>query len=70
MLKKQLVLLLTLLVVVPLAQVVMAQEAPAKAKEARWEGRIHSSDKDKSILTVRRSGGNVERTEREQLYPW
>ena len=62
MLKKQLVLLLALLVVVPLAQVVNAQEAPAKMKEARWEGRIQRSDKDKSTLTVRKSGGNFETT--------
>lgn len=60
MLKKQLVLLLALLVIVPLTQVVIAQEAPAK--EARWEGRIQRSDKDKSTLTVRKSGASVERT--------
>jgi hypothetical protein len=62
MLKKQFGLLLALLVVVPLAQVVIAQEAPAKMKEARWEGRIATSDKDKSMLRVRKSGGNFERT--------
>ena len=59
MLKKQLVLLLALLVIVP-AQIVIAQEAPAK--ESRWEGRIQRSDKDKSTLTVRKSGAHVERT--------
>ncbi|HKU24000.1 MAG TPA: hypothetical protein VJQ54_00945 [Candidatus Sulfotelmatobacter sp.] len=62
MLKKQLSLLLAVLVLVPLAQVVIAQQAPAKGKEARWEGRIQRSDKDNSTLTVRKSGGNFETT--------
>ena len=62
MLKKRVVLLLTLLAAVPLARVVIAQEAPAKAKEARWEGRVQRSDKGNSTLTVRKSLGNLERT--------
>jgi hypothetical protein len=31
-------------------------------KEARWEGRVERSDKDKSTFTIRKSGGIVERT--------
>jgi hypothetical protein len=60
MFKKQVGLLFALLLIVPLAQVVFAQEAPAK--ETRWEGRVQRSDKDKSMLTVRKSGGNFEKT--------
>ncbi len=37
-----------------------AKEKPAK--EARWEGIIVRSDKDKMILTVRPRGGTEERT--------
>jgi hypothetical protein len=65
MLKKQLTLLFALVLAFPLATTMFAQEAPAKAKEAkpaRWEGRVERSDKDKSTLTVRKSGENVERT--------
>ncbi len=63
MVKKLLVLLTTFVLAFPLATTVFAQEAPAKAekKEARWEGVITRSDKDKSILTVRQRGSNVEK---------
>jgi hypothetical protein len=61
MLKKRLTLLFALLLALPMAKAVFAQDA-AKAKEARWEGRVERSDKDKSTLTVRKSGGAAERT--------
>lgn len=54
--------LLALMLMVPLAQLVLAQEAPAGAKEARWEGKVQSSNKDKSMLRVRKSDGNFEKT--------
>jgi hypothetical protein len=59
MMKKLLVLLFAFVVAIPLASAVFAQEAPAKAKEARWEGRILRSDK--STLTVRKAGSSAER---------
>jgi len=62
MLKKQLGLLFALVLTLSLAGAVFAQKAPAKAKEARWEGRIERSDKASSSLTVRKSGGSVEKT--------
>src|SRR5580700_7187062 len=65
MLKKQIILLLGLVLTLPLAMAVSAQEAPAKAKEARWEGNIVRSSKDNSTLTVRKvgaMGANDERT--------
>jgi len=61
MLKKQLGLLFALMLLLPLASAVFAQDA-AKTKEARWEGRVERSDKDKGTLTVRKSGGSAERT--------
>jgi hypothetical protein len=61
MLKKRLTLLFALLFALPMAKAVFAQDA-AKAKETRWEGRVERSDKDKSTLTVRKSGGAAERT--------
>ena len=60
MLKKMAV-LFALVLIFPLAKAAFAQDA-AKSKEARWEGRIVRSDKDKSTLTVRKSGGNAEKT--------
>lgn len=62
MLKKQLGLLFALVFIFPLATAVFAQEAPAKAKQARWEGRIERSSKEQSSLTVRQSGSSVEKT--------
>ena len=63
MLKRQLGLLFSLVLIFPLAQAVLAQEAaPAKAKEDSWEGRILRSSKDDSSLTVQKEGGSVERT--------
>lgn len=61
MLKKRLTLLFAVLFALPMAAAVYAQDA-AKTKEARWEGRVERSDKDKSTLTVRKSGGAAERT--------
>ena len=62
MLKKQLTLLFALVLTFPLAAVVFGQEAPAKPKEARWEGRVERSSKEQSSLTVRKSGSSVEKT--------
>ena len=63
MLKKQLTLLFALVLTFPLAAVVFGQQAPAKSKEQRFEGRIERSSKENSTLTVRKVGsGNDERT--------
>jgi len=65
MLKKILVLLLASVLAFPLVTAVFAQDAPAKekmAKEARWEGHVVRSSKDKSTLTVRKVGSSDERT--------
>jgi hypothetical protein len=61
MLKKQLTLLFALVLTFPLATAVFAQQAPAKPKEARWEGKIVRSSKEHSTLTIR-NDSNVERT--------
>jgi hypothetical protein len=65
MVKKQLTLLFALVLTLPLAVVVFAHQAaaPAKAaKEARWEGRVVRMSKADSTLTVRKSGGSIEKT--------
>jgi hypothetical protein len=63
MLKKLLIPLFVSVVVLPLASMVLAQDAPAKAKEARWEGRVIRSSKADSNLVVRKGGSsNDERT--------
>jgi hypothetical protein len=60
--KKRLGLLFALALIFPLARTGFAQEAAAKSKEARWEGRIERSSKSDSSLTVRKSGSSLERT--------
>jgi hypothetical protein len=62
MLKKQFSLLFGLVLTFPLATAVFAQEAPAKSKGARWEGRVERSSKEQSSLTVRKAGGSAEKT--------
>jgi len=64
MVKKQLILLFALVLTFPLAAVVLAHQAaaPAKAKEARWEGRVVLIDKAGSSLKVRKVGGTLEKT--------
>jgi hypothetical protein len=62
MLKKQLTLLFGLVLAVPLATAVRAQEAPAKSKEARWEGTVLTTSKEQSSLTVRQAGSNLQKT--------
>jgi hypothetical protein len=62
MLKKQLTLLFALILAFPLATAVFGQEDAGKSKEARWEGRIERSSKEKSSLTVRQSGSTLEKT--------
>ena len=61
MLKKQLTLLFALVLTFPLAAV-FAQKAAAQPKEARWEGKIVRSNKEKSTLTVRKAGSSLEKT--------
>src|ERR1700674_5155808 len=61
MLKKQTTLLFALVLTFLLAAV-FAHQAPAQAKEARWEGRVIRISKENSSLTVRKSGGSLEKT--------
>jgi hypothetical protein len=61
MLKKQLTLLFASVLTFPLTTAVFAQEA-AKPKEARWEGRVETTSKEHSTLTVRQVGGSVQKT--------
>jgi hypothetical protein len=61
MLKKQLTLLFALVLTFPLAMAVFGQKAPAKPKEARWEGRVQRSSKEQSSLTIRKAGSNLEK---------
>ncbi|PYV97599.1 MAG: hypothetical protein DMG89_13790 [Acidobacteria bacterium] len=69
MVKKLFTLLCGSLVAFSLSTVIFAQEAPTQekkmdkvAKEARWEGEVVRGSPDKSTLTVRKSGSNLERT--------
>lgn len=65
--KKVAVALLAVIAVAGLALSVAAQDqmkAEKAMKQARWEGTITRSDKDASTLTVRKSGGNIEKVER------
>lgn len=64
MLKKQLTLLFALVLTFPLAAVVFGQQAPAKSKskEARWEGRVETTSKEHSTLTVRKVGRSIQKT--------
>jgi hypothetical protein len=64
MVKKQVTLLFALVLTFPLAAVVFAHQESAKKapKEARWEGRVVRTSKADSSLTVRKSGGNLEKT--------
>ena len=61
MLKKQLTLLIALVLTFPLAAV-FAQQAPAQPKQTRSEGIIIRSSKADSSLTVRKAGSSVEQT--------
>lgn len=60
MLKKEFTLLFALVVTVALAIAVPAQEPPAKAKDARWEGNVIRLSKDDSTLTVRKVGSTTD----------
>jgi hypothetical protein len=60
MAKKLLALFFTSVLTCSLSTVVLAQEAPAKAKaakESRWHGTVIRSNPDKSTLTVRNDEG-------------
>jgi len=61
MLKKQLTLLFASVLTFPLTTAVFGQEA-AKPKEARWEGRVETTSKEHSTLTVRKVGGSIQKT--------
>jgi hypothetical protein len=60
MVKKQITLLFALVLTLPLAVVVLAHQDAAK--EVRWEGRVIRTSKADSTLTVRKSGGSIEKT--------
>jgi hypothetical protein len=64
MVKKQVSLLFALVLTFPLAAVVFAHQAaaPAKAKESRFEGRVEMINKADSTLTLRKVGGNLQKT--------
>jgi hypothetical protein len=58
-----------LVVTLSFSSAMFSQENPAQekkmdtsAKEVRWEGSVVRSSPDKSTLTVRKSGSNLERT--------
>jgi hypothetical protein len=53
MLKNLVTLLLASVLAFPLVTAVFAQPVPAQEKEARWEGNIIRSNKEKSTITVR-----------------
>ena len=61
MLKKQLTLLFASVLTFPLATAVFSQKAPAKPKEARWEGMVQRSNKEQSSLTVRQTSSSAEK---------
>jgi hypothetical protein len=60
MLKRVLALLFASMLAFPLGSAALSQTAPEQSKEARWEGNVIRSSKDKSTLTVR--GANSEET--------
>jgi hypothetical protein len=68
MLNKLFTLLCASVIAFSLSTAAFAQETPdqqkmeKKGKEARWEGELVRSSPDKSTLTVRKVGSNVERT--------
>jgi hypothetical protein len=62
MVKKQLTLLFALVLTFPLAVVVFAHQAAAPAKEVLFEGRVVRTSKENSNLTLRKSGGSLEKT--------
>jgi hypothetical protein len=64
MAKKVLTLLFTSVLAFPLSTLAVAQEAPAQekaGKESRLEGFVVRISQDKSTLTVRKAGSNVEK---------
>ena len=61
MLKKQLTLLFALVLTFSLAAV-LAQQVLAQAKLMTFEGRVIRLNKDNSTLTLRKSGGSLEKT--------
>jgi hypothetical protein len=61
MLKKQVTLLMALVLTIPLLTVAFARQAAAQEKEGRWEGRVVRSSKDHSTLTVRNADSNLEK---------
>jgi len=69
MLKRLFTLFLGFVIALSLPAVVFAQEPAAqdkkmdkKAKESRWEGNVIRSSPDKSTLTIRKVGSNLEMT--------
>jgi hypothetical protein len=68
MLKKLTTLVFVSMLALPLATTVAGQDATAKAKEARVEGNIIRSSKEKSTLTVRKVGATSPTDERTVMY--
>ncbi len=68
MVKKLLILVVASVFVLCSSMPLVGQEKAEKAKKThtakqdRWEGIVQRSDKDKSTLTVRKRGGNLEKT--------
>src|SRR5580704_8558315 len=60
MVKRLLALLFVMVLVLPPSTLASAQEA--MAKEGRWEGTVTRSNPDKSTITVRKIGSNLEKT--------
>jgi hypothetical protein len=61
MVKKLLTLVFTSVLALPLSTMVLAPLAPAQEKQSRVEGVVARSSKDKSSITVRTRGSNVEK---------
>ncbi|HEV3206381.1 MAG TPA: hypothetical protein VGZ28_05470 [Terriglobales bacterium] len=61
MVKKLLTLVFTSVLALPLSTMVLAPMAPAQEKQSRVEGIVARTSKDKSSITVRTRGGNVEK---------
>jgi hypothetical protein len=73
MTKQLFTLLFALVLALPMSTVVLAEEAPAKAKatkEARWDGTIVRSNPDKSTLTVRNDEGVEKAVQYDSSTKW
>lgn len=62
MVTRLLALLFASVLVFQVSTLAFAEEGAAKAKEGRWEGMVAMTSKEKSTITVRKVGSNVEKT--------